>query len=386
MFPIIPALGLQLGIAGSMIGLILSANRITRLIFDRWAGRLVDQLGARLPLSAGLCIECVGILCYSAALRFGHATWWLLTGRAVFGVGSALLFVGAQAAVLALSTSVDRGRRLASVRTAMSLGVPGGLVLGGLIADWTSDNAAFLSAAALTALGATAAVRLVSGECAHRGAAPIPHTPAALYALLHEPEGPFLAAAWGFNMLVFFSVQGVLLATLVLLVEKRGLHLFGLAAQGTAGLVMAAMMGCASAAALALGRVLDRRARPRTAMLLPALTGLSAGFIVLGTAHTLATTLVGAILIGLSYNGVTLPLLALLGDITAPERYGRAVALYQVFGDIGGTLGPIIGLEAGLHFGMLPTYAGVAAVLVLGAPGARWVRGREKARLSTRSG
>jgi len=380
-FPILPALGLQLGIAGAMIGFILSANRITRLAFAPWAGRLVDRLGGKAPLSAGLFIECLGILGYEAALLFGHAAWWFLGGRAIFGIGSALLLVGAQATVLGFSEASDRGRHTASVRIAMSMGLPGGLVLGGLIADRLSDGAAFLTGAGLTALGAVVALWLVPGISSrvtppsHSGeTAPRP----SFRELLRLPEFPFLAAAWGFNMLVFLSVQGVLLATLVLLVERQGFHLLGLAGEGTAGLVMAAMMASSSALAFLIGRALDRIDR-RTVLLLPSIAGLAAGFVLLGLAHSLTMTLAGAVLAGISFNGITLPLLALLGDITRPERYGRAVATYQIFGDIGGSLGPILGLEAGLHFGLTVTYLAVAGLLALSVPPALWVLRHETA-------
>ncbi len=381
-FPILPALGLKLGIAGGVIGLILSANRITRLASDSWAGRVVDRLGGKTPLSVGLLVECVGILAYEAALLFGHAAWWFLAGRADFGVGSALLIVGAQATVLAYSEVGDRGRYAASVRVAMSMGMPGGLVMGGLIADWISSGAAFLTGAGLTAIGAIIALCFVPGAKTRAGSAsssPESAMKPTFRELVRAPEFPFLAAAWGFNLMVFLSVQGVLLATLVLLVEKRGFHLFGLAGEGTAGLVMAVMMACASVLALLIGRLLDRIPM-RTLTLVPCLAGLIAGFILLGVARNLATTLAGVALTGISFNGINLPLLALLGDITRPERYGRAVGLYQIFGDVGGSLGPILGLEAGLHFGLSATYLGLAGLLVLAIPGALWVCRHEAVR------
>ncbi len=325
-FPILPALGLQLGIAGGMIGLILSANRLTRLAFAPWAGRLVDRLGGKLPLAVGLIIEGIGILGYNAALRFGHAAFWFLAGRAVFGVGSALLLVGAQAAMLGLSNAENRGRRMAAVRIAMGMGIPGGLVLGGLIADRISDAAAFFTGVGLTVFGAMVALWLVPGFRA-RGAdassspeRPAPKMP--LMRLRSLPEFPFIAAAGGFNLLVFLAMQGVLLATLVLLVKERGFHLMGLADEGSAGLIMAVMMAFSSIFAFFFGRLLDRINR-RTVLLIPSLAGLVAGFILLGTAANLFMTLVGVALTGIAFNGINLPLLALLGDITSPERYGR---------------------------------------------------------------
>ncbi len=382
-FPILPALGLKLGIAGAMIGFILSMNRITRLLFDSLAGRLVDRIGGRIPIAVGLAIEGLGILCYSGGVDFGPASWWFLAGRALFGIGSALMFVGAQATVLALSTAANRGRLAATVRIAMSLGLPGGLVIGGLIADRVSNDAAFLTGAALTFFGAAAALRLVPrtrpGQVGAHGRS------ASSERLSSLPEFGFVATAWGFNLLVFLTVQGVLLATLVVLVRQRGLSALGFGDEGTAGIVMAVMMACSSVVALALGRRLDRLPS-RAAFVMPALGGVAAGFAVLGLTHGLAGAFFGAVLVGGSFNGITLPMLTLLGDVTPPDHYGRAVGYYQLFGDVGGSLGPILGLEAGLHFGMLPTYLGVAALLALCVPAALWAARRERAVQRLRSG
>jgi MFS family permease len=251
--------------------------------------------------------------------------------------------------------------------------------MGGIIADRFSNDAAFLTGALLTFVGALIAIltipqirtrlhgRAASGPVGIR---------AWLVALAALPEFPILASAWGFNTLVFFTVQGVLLATLVILVQQRGFHLLDMAAQGTAGLVMAALMGCSSIAALALGRGIDRL-RLRSSLLLPSIAGVALGFAVIGLAHDLAGTFAGAILVGIFFNGINLPMLALLGDISRPEHYGRITGMYQLFGDLGGSLGPILGVEAGLRYGLGWTYLAMAALLALSGFAALWVWRRE---------
>lgn len=375
-FPILPALGLRLGIPGLMIGFILSANRISRLIFDSPAGHVVDRLGGRITLSGALLIETLGVLGYSAALHFGNAMWWLLAGRAVYGVGSAFLLIGAMATVLSVTTREDRGRRTAAVRVAMSSGMPAGLILGGLIADLFSDDAAFLTGATLTFIGALLAAALVRTPRSEPGhARKQPRSPKRLASLIASPNFSLIAATWGFNFLVFLTMQGVVLATLVVLVEYRDLHIFGLKAEGTAGLAMAALMTCSSIMALVIGRVLDR-VRLRSSILVPALAGLAVGFAVLAFAQSLWLLFVGSVIVGLSYNGIGLPMLALLGDVTH-DQHGRAVGVYQVFGDIGGSIGPIVGLEAGISIGLTPLYIGIAVLPALAIFAALWLRRRE---------
>jgi len=378
-FPILPALGLRLGIPGFMLGLILSANRIVRLGFNAPAGRVIGRLGARWTLTGALLIESVAVLGYSAALHFGHAMWWLLGGRALFGVGTAFLLVGAQAAVLSLSEKGDRGRRTATVRVAMGAAMPGGLVLGGLLADLFSDNAAFLAGAAISFAGALAAAAFLPPLA---GRSPGPESGSAgqpgFASLLASPNRPFLLAAWGFNLLVFLTMQGALLSTMVLLMQQRDIHILGMQAQGTSGVVMAVLMGCSALVAFGIGRAIDE-ARFRTTLLFPALVGLAAGFAVLALAQTLWLTLVGAVLVGLTYNGVTLPMMALLGDAVGEGEHGPAVGIYQFFGDIGGTIGPIAGLEAGVNIGIGPLYLAIAALPALALPVALWLRGKERA-------
>ncbi len=378
-FPILPALGLSLGIPGLMIGFILSANRISRLICDHPAGRVVDKLGGRRALSGALFIETIGVLGYSAALHFGHPALWLLAGRAVYGVGSAFLLVGAQATILSVTKFEDRGRRTATVRVALSSGMPAGLIMGGVIADLASDDAAFLTGASLTLIGSIlAAILLPSASKLPVAHAPKPgRTAGGLKTLMKNPNFPVLTAVWGFNLLVFLTLQGVLLATMVVLMQERDLHLFGMRAQGTSGLMMAVMMASSSVMAFVTGRLIDKVGR-RSTLVIPALTVLAAGYAVLAFASNLGLALLGVILVGISYNGVNLPMLALLGDVTK-RHYGRAVGIYQVFGDIGGSLGPIIGLEAGINLGLTSLYLAIAALTASTITVAVWLRRRENA-------
>lgn len=377
-FPILPALGLRLGIPTLMVGMIMSANRITRLVCNVPAGHLIRRVGARFTLSAALWIETLGVFGYTGALRFGHPTWWLLIGRVVFGVGTALLLVGSQAAVLALSDKSARGRQISIVRVSMSISMPAGLVIGGLLADLYSDDVAFIAGSAITLAGALLALALLP----RRTATPAEHSEGRkrerLTALLSAANWPFLVGAWAFNLLVFLSLQGILLSTMVVLIERRHLHPLGLRAQGASGLIMAVLIACSALIALQVGRLIDRT-ELRATLVIPGLIGLAAGFATIALVHSSVPLLiVGAALIGLSANCVNLPMLALLADGTSERQYGPSVGVYQFFGDVGGTIGPIAGIEIGVHYGFEPLFLAVAAVMLLGVPAAFWIRHRER--------
>ena len=367
-FPILPLAGQALGIAPAMIGLILSLNRITRLGINPITGHLVDRFGARWPLVIGLLVEGLATLCFTTGLASTHATAWFLLGRALWGVGSSLLMVGSLTAALIVSAASERGRATALVRMALSFGVPAGLLLGGLVADLASARAAFMSASFITFSGMVGAYfiapRQMSAAAPGRDRPRAPSNLAVLRDLLRP--GP-LYIVWLFNFIVFFSAQGVILSSLVLIVQARHLMLPGLNAEGSSGALMAVMLGTSAVVSWVAGRSIDSRGN-KTGILLPAAVGLACGFALLAFARTLVPAVAALGIIGIGLGGISVPLIVIMGELIEPERYGRAIGIYQVAGDIGGSLGPITGLEAITRFGPRAPLGALAALLTVTLP------------------
>lgn len=380
-FPILPVAGLNLGIAPAIIGLILSLNRITRLCVNPVTGILVDRFGARWPLVVALLVEGLATLCFNAGLLGQHPTAWFLLGRGLWGLGSSLLMVGAMTAALTFSRESGRGRATARVRMSLSFGVPAGLLLGGLVADRVSNHAAFLSAAFITFCGMVMAY-LVAPRRTRKttSAGNDQRTPArrrgqVLRELLRP--GP-LWLVWLFNFMVFFSVQGVILASLVLVVKARGLTLPSFGPEGSSGILMAAMIASSALVSWAAGRWIDRHGH-KSDLLPPATLCLIGGFGLLALAHQVALAAIALCVIGIGLGGVNVPLIVIMGDLVPADRYGRTIGIYQVLGDMGGSLGPITGLEAVHRFGPTATLATLAVMLALTAPLALMLWRRERA-------
>lgn len=387
-FPILPILGVQLGLSGYMIGLILAANRITRLFVNPMTGLLVDRIGGKLPLTLGLLVEAVATATYSVALHTTRPGPVFLLGRTLWGVGSSFLMVGGLTVGLNASRPENRGRIMAMVRTASSLGMPAGLIMGGLIAGIFSDNAAFLSAAALALVAAAVAWAMmpdVRGQTRDESRAPAPgsrgrppwvrvreQVTSVARRGVHMLRDLRISTIWVSNFLIYFSVQGVLLTTLVLLVDDRHMTLAGLGAQPTAGMVMAVLLLASGVTALLIGRQLDRITF-RMGVALPAVSASVVGFVVLAMARHLEAGLLAMVLLGVGMGGSTVPLITLLGDLTTSAERGYAVGLYQFFGDSGGSLGPILGVQAVMGIGFAPVYFAVAAILALTLPLLYWL-------------
>lgn len=364
-FPILPLIGIDLGISGLMVGVILSANRITRLGFNPLTGSLIDRFGARWPVAVGLAIEALGTLAFSFGLFAHTPSIWFLLGRVIWGVGSSLLLVGTLAAVMSIAPAERRGGMTARVRTAISLGVPAGLVIGGLIADRVSANAAFLTATGLSVFGAVVSVFVLPNKV-HRS----PDTPQEFSGPRRRSEHwrelfriPTLRVILIASALLSFAVFGVLLASLAVMVQQRGLYVFSFGAEGSSGLLMAVMMAARASASLASGRYLDR-STSRTRLLLPAMLLVAIGFVGLGLAESVTAALIALLAIGAASGGLTIPMLTLLGDVSPQHLHGRALSVYQWASDFGGALGPAAGLEMGAALGYGITYA-AAGVLML---------------------
>lgn len=363
-FPILPILGERLGLGAAMIGLILAANRITRIFFNPVTGSLLDRFGARGPVASGLFLCTLAVLAFSVALHAAMPAAWFLAGRVVWGLGSSLTLVGALAAVMQQATPAVRGRLTGRVRTASTLGLPAGMLIGGVIADAVSANAAFITAAGLTLATGLLALRVLPRTAPHAATAPADAAERIWRGLLRQP---LLQVIWCTNALVFLGVSGVLLSTLVVLVHARGIHLAGLASSGSAGVLMALLMVFRALAAVFAGHRIDRQSR-RTGLLLPGLLLAAAGFVVLAVAQQAWSVALALAAVGAGTGALTIPLLTLLGETAGAHVQGRAMGLYQVYGDIGGSAGPILGLQLGAWCGFAPVYLGMAAALLLALP------------------
>lgn len=370
-FPILPNLGAVLGISAFMVGVILSANRFVRLVANAPAGAFVDRVGTRKPFVAGLVIEGVATFGYVIALlvpdpgpgasvvvelALAPETWFLLA-RVLWGIGSALVFATAYTIAADVSDAGDRGTNMGVVRAGILLGFPAGLVLGGVVSAVYGNAAAFI-VAALFALLASLIAYLIVPETHVEGGAGTSVKP-------WDVDTNIPAITVGLvNFGLFFAYIGALFATLVLFLGANDLTVFGLDAQGTSGIFMAGTVLAAGATTIGGGRLSDVYGA-RTPVLVGFLVVSFFGFLLLARADSLVTLGLACLFIGAGQGGTSSPLMALLADLTPNERMGRAAGTNNVFGDIGGGLGPMVSLPLVETVGFAPVYAACAVLPLL---------------------
>ena len=362
-FPTIPALGTVLGIAPVLVGVILSINRFTRLLLSTPAGDVLDRVGTRRPMIAGFVVQGLVPFGYLLGLDppFGLSPAAVfLVSRASWGVGSAFVFVGAFATVTHVTTPDNRGRWVGYMRGGQSLGFPTGLVVGGVVTDLYGYDAAFAVAGVAGLFAAVVAHRVLPNVAPDVGGG------SRLRDLPRFVAADARIGAVGLvNFTVRFLFAGVLLSTIVLYTDDHGISLGGLAGTGTSGLVMAVSVVCLSLTTLAVGRAADRIGR--TATVLPGLGVLAAGFVCVALVPSVAGVVAGVGLVGTGAGMTGPPLLAYLGDIAPGGDVGKLGGIYNVFGDLGSTLGPLVALPLAEYVGLSGEYLACAGLVCVTA-------------------
>lgn len=362
-FPTLPALGPLLGIAPFLVGLILSINRFTRLLMNTPAGQILDRFGTRRPMIIGFIVQGLVPFGYALALDPGpiplsSASVFLLS-RALWGIGSAFVFVGAFTTVTHVTTPDNRGKWVGYMRGGQSLGFPVGLVAGGLLTDVYGYATAFIVAGVAASFAAVVAFVVlpnVEGDVT---------TSTRLRDLPRVVRADVRILGIGTaNFAVRFLYAGVLLSTVVLYTTENAIEVGALAETGVSGIVMAVSVVSMSITNLAVGRLSDSLPN-RTYTVVPALGLFGLGFAILALWPTLLGTIVGIALAGVGVGGTGPPLMAYLGDIAPGGDVGKLGGVYNVFGDLGSTLGPLVAMPLTAYVTVATEY--LLCVAVVGA-------------------
>ncbi|MDQ2957681.1 MAG: MFS transporter [Actinomycetota bacterium] len=348
--PAIPVFARSFGVSRTAAAAVVSAFALMRLVSALGVGRLVNRIGERIVLGSG-----IGIVALSSALaglagNYGQ----LLALRGIGGVGSAMFSVSASSLLLRLTSSGQRGRSMGAFSGGFLLGGIAGPGLGGLVTGWSLRAPFFLYAGTLAAAGAVGIALLPR----HRKlAGPEPG----------EPIGPPLTVAQAFRLPAFraaaaanladswasLGVRAAIVPLLVVEVLHRspiwtgiGLTVFTLGNVGTL---------------LLASRFTDRRGR--RPVLLAGCLGSAAGCALLIFHPSLALFLVAMVVFGAGSGLLDVAPGAMLGDVVA-GRGGTVVASYQMAGDLGSLIGPLVAGALADTAGFGSAFGVTSAVLV----------------------
>jgi predicted MFS family arabinose efflux permease len=355
LYGVLPLAASSLGIPLPLVGVLLSANRLVRLISNTWVSRIFERVGPRAPFIVATVIGFVTTLLYGVG--WGFLTF--LVARIGWGIAWSGLRQGGYQAVWA-GDQHRTGRLMGLMWGIFRLGSAISVVIGGYLWDHYGFRTAVAVIAGFTALAIPVALAL--------------RWPASPIEAKRSPSG----STWhGWRLLLRHSLQrwmllsgllklvfnSILVSTAALFLASRlgtenALAALGLGIGTVAGIVLALRWISDLALGPALGSVSDRLGQARMAVLLSA--GIFAGILgavaFRGIPSLLCLSLVLILNTGLN---VTLDAAASRIALTT-ERPHLFVGLYTTASDAGSAVGPLLAYSLG-------GIAGITSLYVLGA-------------------
>jgi EmrB/QacA subfamily drug resistance transporter len=224
----LPHIQQALGFSGTGLEWVVNAYAVTFGGLLLLGGRAGDILGRRRVFIFGL------LLFSGASLLGGFATrqWWLLTARALQGVGGAVI---APTALALISTNFPQGaerNRAFGVYAAMAgAGAAAGLVLGGVLTTYASWRWVFFVNVPIGIVVAAAAPRVLAESPARPGridvAGAVTGTGGVallVYGLSKAATGADGVSHWGDAQVVASLAASVVLLVSFVLIERRSSH------------------------------------------------------------------------------------------------------------------------------------------------------------------
>jgi MFS family permease len=357
--PAIPLFAQSYGVGTTAVGLAISAFAFFRFVSAFAGGSLVERLGERVVLAAGLGI--VAVTTGLAALAGSFPVF--LAFRAAGGIGSALFTVAALSLLLRAAPATQRGRAAATYQGGFILGGIAGPAAGGFLTVVDARLPFLVYSVALLVAGSVA-LALLRRPSADRQPDPQP-TPDPADPPLPTPSAGLGAAfrsrayiaALVANLGVGWVLFGVRNSLVPLYVTEE---LGKTAAWAGAGLLAGSL--AQAVALLRAGRLADDWGRRPALLLGSTLATASLAILVL-------PPVTGLFLLSMATFGLGASLLAsvpaaIVGDVS-PARGGRLVAVFQMVADLGAVIGPLAAGWLTDAFSFQVAFGASAAVLGL---------------------
>ena len=356
--PALPLFAREFGVGRAAAGAVISVFAGMRFASALGAGRLVDRFGARRVLATGIAVVAVSSALAGLAQSYGQ----LLALRGAGGVGSAMFTTSAYSLLLTSVPAAQRGRAVGLFSGGFLLGGIAGPAVGGLVTGISLRAPFFLYAATLAVAGAIGLALLPRRNpgAAQQGSAGPGTT-------LRQAFGhPAYRAALVAQLSTTWTSLGVRSALVPLFVTEA----LGLPPVWTgAGFVVVA--ACDAAMLLPAGRFADTRGRKP--LLVGGLTLAGVAMLLLVAVPTPLGYLVAMAVLGAGSGMLHVAPGAVVGDVVS-GRGGTPIAAYQMAGDAGQVLGPLVaGLLAdgpgfGAAFGATAGVLALATLVALRAP------------------
>lgn len=361
LYGILPLAAEDLGLLPQQVGLLLSANRLIRLLSNTWLSTLFARFG---PYRTFVVSAILGVLT-TAVYGLGWGFLMLLMARMAWGVSWSGLRQGSYQAIWAGAGSAA-GRLMGLMWGIVRGGSAVSVLLGGFLFDCYGYQVTVWTIAALSTLAIPIALRLSWPAGAQIGkpvSQPAQNMLQGWQEALSDPLQRTVLLVGFFKLLL----NAILIATASLFLAERfgdqaGGVLLGLEVGALTGIVLATRWFSDLFLGAVMGALSDRIGRIRLSVLLILLLCLGLAVMLWTTASLSILALLGVLITSTGVNVILDAYANQLALGTAqPELF---VGAYTTASDLGSALGPLLAFTLVTAVGFAPVY-GVAALLVL---------------------
>lgn len=323
------SLGAGIGMVGLIVGLYSIINTPANIVF----GRLIDRVGYRAPLIAGLIGDILSMVFYA----FTRSPLHLALVRVLHGASGALVAPSTMSIIAHHSVSERRGRSMSFYGMALASASLVGYPVSGLIASRLGFNALFFFGASLVGIGMLLSLMLPAGSKAAEGRSATGDSARKVRSLITRRG---LVPSYAAIFAQYFTFGGVV-TLLPAHVERLGMGAFEV------GMMLAAFSAMFVLTQFPSGTISDRVGR-----LPPIVGGLLCVIIALTVLPRLSSfALLAAVmgLYGVGYGLLFPSISALISDHTNANERGLATGLFHALLTAGVAIGaPVMGWVGGL--------------------------------------
>ena len=357
LYSILPLEAERLGISLPLVGILLSINRLIRLVSNTWVSTLFERVGPRRPFAAATAIALVTTAIYGVGWGFLA----FLLSRIGWGIAWSGLRQGGYQAIWS-GDKTTRGRQMGILWGIVRLGSALSVVVGGYLWDQFGYRVSVGAVTLATALALPVALTIRW-----------PNAPSQT-AVVHQPALHGWKTSLGTRSRRWLLIAGFLHNTLEGILESTA-SLFLVSRLGTGDLLVGPGVGVATVTGILLavrwtsnllfspvaGALSDRLGQPRTAALLVCtlLTGIVGAAALPGLLPVLCLALAFVAAAGLF---VTLSATA-SGVAARSERPHLFVGAYTTATDAGLATGPLLAYSVGGIASLTTLYLAAGSVL-----------------------
>jgi MFS family permease len=348
--PAIPVFAKSFGVNNAAIGLMVSAFAITRFASGLISGTLVDKFGERAVFSSGVFM--VALFTFLAGLSQSYEQ--LLLFRAAGGLGSSMFSVAAGSVIMRSVDDANRGRAQSVYQGSFLLGGIAGPAIGGLLSVISLRAPFFVYSGMLICSGTVAHFFLKGDKIGKvdKSVDTSDHT-TVREALTMKPYRIALVLAF-IGSWVFFGLRASILPIFVTeeLNSTTAVVGYGLALSAVIqGLIL-----------LRAGRYSDEKGR-RAASIIGAQVVLL-GVLLLTFSVNVWMYLLAMAVLGFGGAFISITPASIVGDVIKGKG-GKVIAIFQMAGDAGMMVGPIIIGAVSDFFSYRAAFGMSAAIFVI---------------------